>query len=378
MQRFLLIAGAAFVFGLCLSAQNDRPIPAPADLVLDFTVEGAQHQFHLGELIPARYSYTAATPGRYVWVSQSQNLDGGHGLKISCSPSAERVTLSPPPSPEWVKFQAMLQGTCGGVGGGVGGGCGDCNWEQPLGGSLSFGPIPLNTFIRFRAPGPYACTASAADVTMADAEGSIRPALLVKSGPVVLTIVSDPAWANSVISAYAAVYDRVCTDDKAAKEHFLQCSDIAQRITYLDTRRSLAVEVQRFDGRSHGWQNGFWSAIQNSSYPGDGVHMMTQRIQDPDVGVSPQVVQWLAIRDLGLEDPGAFQSPDAALYHTAAMEKLRKYVRLLGSSLARKDRAVRPDDIKTYRWFAEQPYCGESSLIPKEERDQVLAAAGMR
>lgn len=378
MQRFPLIAGVAFVFGLCLFAQSHESIPAPADLVLDFRVEGAQQQFHLGELIPARYSYTAATPGRYVWVSQSQKLDGGSGLEISCSPSAEQVTR-PPLWPESLKFQAMLQGTCGGVGGGSGGGCVDCDWEQPLGSSpLGFGPVPLNTYVRFHAPGTYACIASAADVTTADAKERIRPALLVKSRPIILKIVSDPAWANSAVSAYAAAYDQLCPSDKAAEQHFLQCSDLAERIAYLDTPRSLAAEVQRFDGRSQGWQNGFCNAIQNSSYPADALRLMAGRIQDPDVEVSPAVLQWLAIRDLRLENPDAFQSPDAAVYHTAAVEKLRKYVRLLGSSLARKNNAVRQDDIKTYRWFAEQPYCGEESLIPKEERDQVRAAAGMR
>ena len=44
-------------------------------------------------------------------------------------------------------------------------------------------------------------------------------------------------------------------------------AEIAQRITYLDTADSLAKEVHMFDGKSHGWDNGFWVAIRESSYP---------------------------------------------------------------------------------------------------------------
>jgi hypothetical protein len=159
----------------------------------------------------------------------------------------------------------MLNAPCGGIGGGLGSGCGDCDAEYPLTETaLSFGVVPLNTHVTFRTPGTYTCEASSAVITTASRDEKIRPALLVNSNPVSLTIVNDPGWAHSaaLAYAYADAYEKLCRGDEVAEHHFLQCSDVARRITYLDTADSLAVEVKFFDGRNHGWENGFWDAIQ--------------------------------------------------------------------------------------------------------------------
>jgi hypothetical protein len=57
---------------------------------------------------------------------------------------------------------------------------------------------------------------------------------------------------------------------------------------------------------------------------------------------------------------------------------MRKYVRLLGNSLFRKNSNVLLESAKTYRTFAEQQYCEGQPLIPKQEQDQVLAIPGLR
>jgi hypothetical protein len=144
---------------------------------------------------------------------------------------------SQPPSSDLEQFEDMLYAPCGVVVGGVVGGvCADCDWEQPLTtAGLGFGPIPLNIYVRFRTPGTYTCTASAADVTTALPDQKIRPALLVKSNPVVLTVVDDPAWAHSAGLALADAYDKLCRSDDVPEHRLSQCFDIAKRITYLDT-----------------------------------------------------------------------------------------------------------------------------------------------
>ena len=78
-----------------------------------------------------------------------------------------------------------------------------------------------------------------------------------------------------------------------------------------------------------------------------------------------------------MELPDAFQSGTPATYHAQAVEKLRKYVRLLGDSLSRKDSTVLSESGKTYRRFAEQKYC-EPPLIPTEEENQVLTGFGTK
>jgi hypothetical protein len=273
----------------------------------------------------------------------------------------------------------MLDAPCGGVGGGSGGGCGDCDGEYPLTATaLTFGVVPLNTYVRFRTPGTYTCEASSADITTTPRNEKIRPALLVKSNPVLLTIVNEPGWAHSAALAYAAAYERLCRDDDVAEYRFLQCSDVARRITYLNTADSLATEVKWFDGRNHSWENGFWDAIQHSSPPEEAVCLMAARIQEPDFEVSTGVLEWLASSELRMEVPNAFHSGTPATYHAQALEKLRKYVRLLEGSLSQKDSNVLSESVKTYRTFAEQKYCEPQSLISRDEQNQVLAGVGIR
>ena len=377
MRKLCLTGGVVLLAGLSFLAQNPTPVPAPTEVVLRLSTEGDRHQFHLGELIPVKFSYSAPVSGKYIWVSQSVKLTGGHGLDVSCSPSAEPVTRKELVSGAEDKFGAMLNAPCGGVGGGVGLGCGDCDWEQPLTSTaISFRPVALNQYVRFHTSGEYSCIVSSADVTTASSEEGLRSALFVKSNPLDLNIVDDPAWAHSAALSYADAYEKGCRRDGLAEHHPMQCFDIAARITYLDTNDSLSAEVKFFDGRNHGWANGFWEAIQQTSYPADAVRLMTYRAQDPDVEVSTSTLEWLASSDLRLESPDAFETSSPADYHLQAVETLRKYVRLLGSSLSRKNSGALLESAKTYRTFAGQEYCEGKTLIPKDEQYEVLAVSG--
>lgn len=359
-------------------AQRVEPVPAPSDVILALRTENDEAQFHLGELIPVQFFYSAKTPGKYLWVPNSSRLEGGHSVEISCSPAAERIRPYPRPLDE-ITFSQMLNSCDGfGFGGGVGGGCSDCDGEVPLrAAAVSFGVFPLNTYVRFRVSGTYTCEASSAEVTTTSREEKIRPALLLKSNPIVVTVIDDPAWAHSAVTAYADGYDKLCHGHDVAERLFLQCSDIARRITYLDTSESLATEVDAFDGRNRGWETGFWDAIQHSSYPQEAFRLMSARMQAPDFQVSTIVLEWLASSELRMEVPDAFEGGAPALYRSQAVEKLRKYVRLLGSSLPKKNASVLAESANTYRTFAEQKYCERQSLIPGKEQNNVLSALGI-
>ena len=363
--------------GLSSFSQNSAPVSTPAEVILGFSTEGDRHQFHLGELIPVKFSYAATTPGRYIWVSQSSKLTEGHNLEVTCSPSAEHISRASTVGVD-DKFGQMLNAPCGGVGGGIAGGCEDCDSEHPLSTiAMSFGPIPLNTYVRFRTPGTYTCTASSADITPVSSDQKTRSALLLKSNPVDLAIVDDPGWRRSAAAEYADAYRRLCTGDHVVEDSLSRCFDIAARITYLDSLESLSTEVKFFDGRNHGWDNGFWDAIQHCSYPADAVRLLTKRTQDPDVEVSTMILESLASWDLRNESPEAFEAASPASYHSQAVETLRKYIRLLGASLSGKNSDVVRESAKTYRTLAEREYCEKRALIPKRERDAVLAIARM-
>lgn len=160
-----LMALLALIFGLSSFAQNIEPLLAPPDVSLQLRTEGDRHQFYVGELIPVSISYTADTSSKYIWVNLNEKLEGGRGLDVSCSPTTESA---PGQSlPDLNKFAQMLNAPCG-VGGGVGVGCGDCDSEQLLSSvPLTFGIVPLNTYVHLRSAGTYACVASAANITMA-------------------------------------------------------------------------------------------------------------------------------------------------------------------------------------------------------------------
>jgi hypothetical protein len=374
MQKLFLSSGVLLILLPSCFAQDAQPQPAPDDVVLQFKTDRDIHEFHIGELIPIKYAYSAKTAGRYLLVDESSQLEGGHPLSISCSPHAEPVAPHPPSSDNLI-FDQMLMASCGGAGfgGGVGGGCVDCKGGFPLTPiPVSFGVLPMNNYVRFHNAGTYTCQASSADITTAPRDEKFQPALLAKSNPIVLTILDDPAWAHSAALSYGDAYAKQCRGDDVAQHRFLQCSDLAQRITYLDTADALATEVKLFDGANHGWDNGFWEAIQHSSEPEIALRLMETRMQEPDFEVSSEIVEWLAISDLRLTSSNAFQEGAPAEQHETALESLRKYVRLLGSSLSRKDQTVLLKSLKVYWSFAEQKYCERETLIPTDERNQVV------
>lgn len=372
MQRLILSTGVLLVLVPSCFAQDAQPLPAPDDVVLQFKTDGDIHDFHVGELIPIKYAYSAKTPGRYLLVNQSSKLEGGHPFEVSCSPPTQPAL--PHASHDSLTFNLMLMAPCSaGYGGGIGGGCFDCNGAVPLTPTpLSFGVLPINKYVRFRAAGTYTCEASSADIASAPLDEKSQPALLVRSNPLVLTIIDDPVWAHSAVLSYGDAYAKLCRGDDVVQHRFLQCSDLAQRITYLGTTDALATEVKLLDGVNRGWDNGFWSAIQHSSEPESALHLMESRLQDPDFKASREIIEWLAITDLRRTSPDAFQGGAPAQYHEEAVEALRKYVRLLGSSLSRKDQTVLLESLKAYWAFAEQKYCEGETLIPEDERNQVL------
>jgi hypothetical protein len=372
MQKIFATIGLVLSVLLSSSAQDVAPVPAPPDVALKLGTEADPLRFHLGELIPITFSYSVSIPGRYIWVTRSSTLAGGRSVEITCKPAAEPVSGIPKSGPD-LTFAQILIAPCGGVGGSAFGACADCDGEYPLTEKpLAFGVVPMNEYIRFCTPGTYTCQASSAQVTSTSRNEKIRPALLVKSNPITLTLIDDPSWAHSAILANASAYERLCRGDDVAQSHFLECTDVARRITYLDTLESLAKEVKLFDGRSHGWNNGFWDAIQHSSTPEQVVRLMSARIQEPDFEVSQGVLEWLASSALRIEVPGAFESSAPATYHAQAVEKLRMYVRLLGGSLNQKNSTVLNGSVKTYSNFAEQTYCEAQPLIPTEEQNNVL------
>jgi hypothetical protein len=378
MQKILVtIALIPFVL-LSSFAQDVEPVPAPADVALRLRTEADLRRFHLGELIPVTFSYSATSPGRYTWVGQSSKLAAARAFEISCKPAAERISRNSESVAD-LTFARILNAPCGGVGGGGYAVCADCDAEYPLTAkALSFGVVPMNEYVRFCSAGTYTCQASSAEVTATSRDEKIRPALLVKSNPIILTIVDDPGWTRSTALANSNAYERLCHGDDVAEHRFSECSDVARRITYLDTLDSLAIEVRWFDGRQHGWDNGFWDAIQHSSKPKEALRLISSRIQETDFEVSKDVMEWLASSALRIEVPDAFESGQPATYHAQAVEKLRMYVRLLGGSLKQKNSTVLDESVKTYSNFAEQTYCEAQPLIPTEEQDQVLGALDAR
>jgi hypothetical protein len=379
VQKTVLVL---LMFGLACLAQDEQPIPAPDDVLLTLRTQGGRQKFYLGEPIAVEYSYTAV-PRRYLHVSRIDRLTGGRPLQVECNPAVELTSdASVASSAEASRFQQMLidPGCRAGFGGGVGGGCGDCDQEYSLGSvPVGFGLGYLNRYVRFRQPGVYSCRVTSAQVTTAAREEKIRPALFVKSNWVEIGISDDSAWAHSAALAYAAAYGKDCRGDDVPNKRFGECSAVATRLSYLDTVESVAMEIQFFDGRNHGWDDGLLDAITTTSHRSDALRLLRHRILEPEVDVSDRLLNLLATWSLQADDADAFQSTSAPSdYHDQAKEQLRKYVRLLGTSLAAKNSEVLEKSLKTYQMFAEERSCKGEPLIPDAERAAVLGGVKSR
>ncbi len=105
---------------------------------------------------------------------------------------------------------------------------------------------------------------------------------------------------------------------------------------------------------------------------------MTARLQDPDFEPSSLVLEWLVSLELRMEAPEASETETPVAYHAQAVEKLRKYVQLLGESHHTKNSDVLQESAKTYRSFAEQNYCEGHPLVPTDEQNQSLAAVDIQ
>ena len=376
MKKLLLIAWVISSSAILYGQQADR-LPAPSDVKLEFRTKGDQHQFHLVELIPIQYSYSAEIPDKYFLVSENDKLIGGRGLEIECSPEAQNIKTLPVFF-RGDNFRKMLYSCPGyGFGGQASGSCRDCSGGYSLKSVPIHFEISLNHYVRFSKAGKYECMASSAEVTAAPRDEKVRPALLIKSNPLELTIMDDPAWAHGTVLSLNEAYQKSCRNDVVKQNRTLPCFDIAERITDIDTADSLALEVKLFDGKTHDWDNGFWDAIQRTSYPKDAVKLMTDRMQGPDFEVSNAILEAFTIGALKVDSPNAFETNSPGDYHAQAVEKLRQYVRLLGNSLAKKNADVLLESVKTYRSFARNDYCEGSPLIPKSEQDAILTTAGM-
>jgi hypothetical protein len=239
-------------------------------------------------------------------------------------------------------------------------------------GGLQFG-YPLNLEVRIPKPGTYSCVAIASDVTATPFGEPFRPALLLKSDPLVLKIVNDSTWANAAAEEYGGLLEKNCPQVPLEFKQRSQCWDLSRRIVFLETPAALKIAVSLINGRPEKWSTGFWEAIQKTQYRSDAVRLLTARMQEPDFQASPQLVELLAIWDLHLELPDAFGPAPPSAYTSQAQDILRKYVRLLGSSLGKKQSDILAENAKTYRHFAQASFCSEDSLISPEERAQVLA-----
>jgi hypothetical protein len=213
MQKIFVTVGLVLFVLLSSSAQDVAPVPAPPDVAFKFATEADLHRFHLGELKPITFSYSSTIPGRYIWVTRGTTLAGGRSVEITCKPAVESVSGNSE-SDAGLTFERVLNAPCMGLGAGGFGVCADCDGEYPLTEKpLGFGAVPMNEYVRFCAPGTYTCQASSAQVTSASRNEELRPALLLKSDPIILTVVDDPAWAHSAVLANASAYERLCRGD---------------------------------------------------------------------------------------------------------------------------------------------------------------------
>ncbi|HET9743601.1 MAG TPA: hypothetical protein VFQ00_12685 [Terriglobales bacterium] len=368
-KRIPLLASVLLMLANLGQAQAPEPIPAPDDILFQFQTQSGQTRFHLGETIPVTFTFSSSSQGQYVFT----DCGAWHRpMNISCSPATD-IPIRSLAHPEFNEFERMLS-PC--LGPGWSDGYYGCAEPIPLGVTPVRFPAPLSRYVRFSAPGRYACVATSTQVGKI-AGGNSGPPLMTKSEPLTFEIVDDPNWSHAAAEAYDQTYAKFCRTDDLKEAQQQRCFDIADRIANLDTIESLATEIKYFDGKQHSWDNGFWTAILATSYPTDGLRLLSERMQAADFQVSAETVKLLAIWDLKAQTPDAFSGAAPALYHEQAVAVLRRYVRLFGRSLRRKKADNLGFSANTYHEIANQQQCGSEPLISQEEQEQTLSAAGL-
>lgn len=111
MQKVSFTTGVVLI-GLASSfAHSVGPVQAPDDVILELGIEGDGHQFHIGELVPVKYSYRSNTSDKYIWVSQSNKLIAGTPLisrarrRLTASAHTQRL-LTVEPSANYLAHRA--------------------------------------------------------------------------------------------------------------------------------------------------------------------------------------------------------------------------------------------------------------------------------
>jgi hypothetical protein len=379
MSYRVLLGFVILLLRLASTAQNVAPTPAPDTVTLQLTTEDQRHQYYLGELIKLRFVYSGLLANRDLWVDMNPQFvrAGGGAIQIKCDP--------PPPlrvqtgSLKHLRnFESMVLGSCsdaklnlriqsGGVLSGI--------VSYPIQDSVPFGPVPVTDYVRLSSPGKYTCHATSIQLT---SRGQENVHFLLKSNSLELTIVDDPEWSRKAALNYGEAFEKSCLGERNTRRNSdssRNCAEIVSRITTLDTPESLELETKYWDGRSDAWDVAFVNAISATNHPREALQLMTRRIQDPDVRVHAYELVQLAMASLDLETSGALESSEPAQYHSQAVDKLREYVRLFGSSLASKHPDVVDFDLAAYRDLAEGKDCSGATLIPGEERDRVISAA---
>jgi hypothetical protein len=359
---------------VCCFAQE----PAPSDVQLTVSTENGRTKFHLGEEIRLTLRYTATMTGKYLMAGPGAKAKGWEPERLTCSPKEDTVDRDADDGV--VDGYKFLHAECGsgaggGTGGGTGGGCSDCNFEGSLGPRAILKELVVNRSVQFTHATTYTCTVSDGSVVTAPSAPNYR-AIRLTSQPFTLTLSDDSAWSASALKS---VLDGMATEKcSQTKLDRVPCTELADRLRYIDTSDSLAAITQFLSNEEKfsSWQHELWLGLFQSRHQDDVIRLLEMRYTDPDFAVTIENMETLTGLRLRKAFPQSFASTAKAEdYRTAAVFLLQETLRKLGDSLPGKSPLTKAISAKTYETLASQDFCEKEAIIPEAERKRVLKQA---
>jgi HEAT repeat protein len=314
-----------FLFLVCAAVALAQPAG------VSLRIEASKTKFYLGEMIPLKLSFTAATSGSFVADTRLQD-------RVGRMNGIEEFIVDPPAQDPL----HGLPGESGGMGG-ISGGDVKLSPDKPF-----VVQRMLNEWVRFRSPGKYQVSVRS---RRARAAGMPRQPVEALSNVLTLEIeAAPPEWVAGQIKSATAILDQPAGfDDKIMRAHH----EAGLRLRFLNTLASATALAKRLPAENSVDAFAIHSGILDSSYRPRLLPVLEELLTDPHQAISGRFLRTLAQLAVLVESNGimpAYPSqPGTQMLWRADQrqrealfpQKFDEYILKLVDSLPRKDPPVR-------------------------------------
>lgn len=342
--------GALFLLACATTALAQWPEETPAppvDPKIDFKVSvvGKRNEFHIGEIIPIKLSFSSRLKKRRYQVNQASYDRSGRM-------NYERFSITPAEG----ALDPMAEYFANGLF--MGGGLTNHEFLKPKAWTIN---LDLNEWVRFTKPGEYKLTVTSTRVKVVDSSKpyGTAPVAAVSNEVTLKILPRDPQWEKRAYEEAVATLSNpsAATEDTLGRSQRLRALEILRFLGTEDATRELANQL-----RSEAWSRGdfvCYIGLVTSPHRAVGLEALKERLVEPDRPIDDSIIDTLVRLERG-------NSQDEA----ASKASERKVLEELARALPAKRGAAVPVSLYSllnYFWVR-----GGKDLLPKETVDPLV------